>query len=75
MFGIDQQIARLETLTCEMSRKLDTMIGLLQRLVERVEQPRECNSGDTFTITIDELDAFREFLSWTGQSTDDEQRQ
>jgi len=67
MFGIDQQIARLETLTCEMSRKLDTMISLLQKIVEQVEQPRDGNSGDTFTVTIDELDAFREFLSWTGQ--------
>ena len=59
MFGIDQQIARLETLTCEMSRKLDTMIGLLQKIAEQVEQPRECNS---YTVTIDEDGN----ATWTG---------
>ena len=70
MFGIDQQIARLETLTCEMSRKLDTMISLLQKIVEQVEQPRDCNS---YSITIDET-AWREWIG-QGQNTDDDQRQ
>ena len=77
MFGIDQQIARLETLTCEMSRKLDRMIALLERITEQQQEVIDnCtyispNSGDTFTVTIDELDAFKEFVSWTGQDDAD----
>ena len=58
MFGIDQQLARLETLTCEMSRKLDTMINLLQKLANQQQQP-----GNSYTVTISE-DQWRE---WTGQ--------
>ena len=58
MFGIDQQLARLETLTCEMSRKLDAMINLLQKLANQQQQP-----GNSYTVTISE-DQWRE---WTGQ--------
>jgi hypothetical protein len=57
MFGIDQQIARLETLTCEMSRKLDTMINLLEQLVD-------AQAPETYTVTIDE--ALIE--AWQGQN-------
>ena len=58
MFGLDQQLARLETLTCEMSRKLDAMINLLQKLANQQQQP-----GNSYTVTISE-DQWRE---WTGQ--------
>jgi len=60
MFGLDQQLARLETLTCEMSRKLDAMIRLLQKLVDAQQQP---GNGNSYTVTISE-DQWRE---WTGQ--------
>ena len=60
MFGLDQQLARLETLTCEMSRKLDTMINLLQTLANQQQQP---GNGNSYTVTISE-DQWRE---WTGQ--------
>jgi len=59
MFGIDQQLARLETLTCEMSRKLDTMIRLLQQLAEQGQQ----EPSNSYTVTISE-DQWRE---WQGQ--------
>jgi len=59
MFGLDAQLARLETLTCEMSRKLDTMIRLLQQLVEQGQQ----EPGNSYTVTISE-DQWRE---WQGQ--------
>ena len=58
MFGLDQQLARLETLTCEMSRKLDAMIRLLQKLVDAQQQP-----GNSYTVTISE-DQWRQ---WQGQ--------
>ena len=63
MFGLDQQLARLETLTCEMSRKLDTMIGLLQRLIDQQQQP-----GNSYTVTISE-DQWRQ---WQGQEGQDD---
>jgi len=59
MFGLDQQLARLETLTCEMSRKLDTMIRQLQQLVEQGQQ----EPSNSYTVTISE-DQWRE---WQGQ--------
>jgi len=52
MFGLDQQLARLETLTCEMSRKLDAMIRLLQKLVDAQQQPGD---GNSYTVKIDEV--------------------
>jgi len=58
MFGTDQ-LARLETLTCEMSRKLDTMIRQLQQLVEQGQQ----QPSNSYTVTISE-DQWRE---WQGQ--------
>ena len=64
MFG---QLDRLETLTYEISRKLDVIIEQLRKLVEQQEQSSLGNNTNTFTVTIDEPDAFREFMSWTGQ--------
>ena len=54
MFG---QLERLETLTCEMSRKLDVIIGQLQKLVEQQEQP-----SNSYTVTIDEA----QWREWQG---------
>ncbi len=58
MFGIDQRLTKFETILCEMSRKLDVLAALLQKLVEQQQEP-----GNSYTVTISE-EAWRE---WTGQ--------
>ena len=68
MFGIDQQLARLETLTCEMSRKLDAMINLLQKLANQQQHPSNSNS---YTVTISE-DQWREWQGQEGQDAKDD---
>ena len=62
MFGMQKQIGRFETLLCEISRKLSTVIDLLQLLVDQEQAP-----GDSYTITIRE-DQWKE---WVGQDEKD----
>ena len=59
MFGLDQRIERFDTLLCQMSRKLDTIIALLQLLVDQEQEP-----GDSYTVTIDEA----QWKEWQGQA-------
>jgi len=59
MFGLDQRIERFDTLLCQMSRKLDTIIALLQLLVDQEQEP-----GDSYTVTIDET----KWKEWQGQA-------
>lgn len=61
MFGLQQQISRFESLLCQMNRKLDSIIALLQLLVDQEQEP-----GNSYTVTIDEA----QWRAWQGQSTD-----
>ena len=52
-----------QALLQEISRKLDNIGKLLQQLVDAQEDRDE----GVYTITIDELDKFMEYVNWTGQ--------
>ena len=53
-----------QALLQDMLRKLDNIGKLLQQLVDAQEDRDE----GVYTITIDELDKFMEYVNWTGQN-------
>ena len=61
--NILRQLDEFKTLLQDMLRKLDNIGKLLQQLVDAQEDRDE----GVYTITIDELDGFMEYMNWTGQ--------
>ena len=62
-----KQLGEFRALLQDISRKLDNISELLQQLVDAQEDRDE----GVYTITIDELDKFMEYVNWTGQEADD----
>ena len=58
-----KQLGEFRALLQDISRKLDNISELLQQLVDAQEDRDE----GVYTITIDELDKFMEYVNWTGQ--------
>ena len=59
-----KQLDEFKELLQDMLRKLDNIGKLLQQLVDAQEDRDE----GVYTITIDELDKFMEYVNWTGQN-------
>ena len=58
-----KQLDEFRTLLRDISSKLDNIGKLLQQLVDA----QEARDEGVYTITIDELDGFMEYMNWTGQ--------
>ena len=58
-----KQLDEFRTLLRDISSKLDNLGKLLQQLVDA----QEARDEGVYTITIDELDGFMEYMNWTGQ--------
>jgi len=61
--NILKQLSEFKVLLQDISRKLDNIGKLLQQLVDA----QEARDEGVYTITIDELDKFMEYVNWTGQ--------
>ena len=59
-----KQLDEFRTLLQDISRKLDNIGKLLQQLVDAQEDRDE----GVYTITIDELDKFMDYVNRTGQN-------
>ena len=64
--NILRQLDEFKELLRDISSKLDNIGKLLQQLVDA--QPGR--DEGVYTITIDELDKFMEYVNWTGQEDD-----